>query len=58
MKCPECGKQLKEQTQFPGLWTCENPECDGMLLTPVGSGNFEIALETVEKEKDMTHFSE
>lgn len=54
--CPKCGKEMREQKHFPGLWTCidygpplnDKPpyryKCDGMELTKEGAKAFDACL--------------
>lgn len=36
MDCPKCGRALKEEAKFKGLFTCAAP-CDGLVLTGTGA---------------------
>lgn len=58
MKCPKCGKPLREQKKFQGLWTCCDVKCNGMHLTKHGGRAFEAALIKAHKEKDQQSHSE
>lgn len=56
MLCPECGKAMREQPTFKGLWMCPDYEkpinqappfefkCKGMVLTQEGSDAFDAEL--------------
>lgn len=55
--CPECGQEMLEQIEFPGLWLCVDYleplndrapfkyKCLGMRLTRAGAREFTAAMD-------------